>query len=74
MESSGVDGFYLSGVSISSVTKNRQVLLTSLWIPRAHTRIRGEQGRLCLSPANVASILSSRQIEQGFQGTLGMIE
>lgn len=59
MVSSGVDGFYLSGVSISSVTKNLQVLLTSLWLPRAHTRIRGTQGRLFLSPADVASILSS---------------
>lgn len=73
MVSSGVDGFYLSGVSISSMTKNLQVLLTSLWMPKAHTRIRGEKGRLFLSPADVASILSSHQKEQGFQGTLRMI-
>ena len=73
MVSSGVEGFYLSGVSISSVTKTLQVLLTSLRMPRAHVRIRGEQGRIFLSTADVASILSSHQKEQGFQGTLRMI-
>lgn len=74
MESSGVDGFYLSGGSISSVTKTLPVLLTSLWIPKAHARIRGEQGRPFLSPANVTSILSSHQKEQSFQGTLRVIQ